>query len=370
MRILINCSNLKLGGAIQVADSFVSMLDQFPQHSFWVVLSKQTAYLASKITTYSNCEILYYDLVQSWQGVFLGRNSALDRWVKELNIERVFTIFGPSLWRPRVPHVCGFARPQIIYTESPFWRKISLAERVKSKLREAVKLYNFRITSDLFITENQDVSDRLSRLVGNCKPVYTVTNNYNQLFDQPKNQINNIVLPSFDGMTLLTISANYPHKNLTIIYSVIDAIVEQQLDLKVRFVLTLTEDQFPLKDRYRDFVYLIGPVSIEQCPNLYRQADVMFLPTLLECFSASYAEAMRMEVPILTSDLPFARGLCGAAAIYCNPLSVESIIERLVEMQRDSVVSRLKKEGLKQLKEFNTSHERAQKYIEIVEQLI
>lgn len=38
------------------------------------------------------------------------------------------------------------------------------------------------------------------------------------------------------------------------------------------------------------------------------------MPSLLECFTATYPEAMRMERPIVTTDLAFAQGLCGEAA--------------------------------------------------------
>ena len=39
MIFLINCSNLKAGGGLQVADSICSQLDRFSQHHFLVVLS-------------------------------------------------------------------------------------------------------------------------------------------------------------------------------------------------------------------------------------------------------------------------------------------------------------------------------------------
>ena len=49
-----------------------------------------------------------------------------------------------------------------------------------------------------------------------------------------------------------------------------------------------------------DWLLAVGGVDIRECPSLYEQCDFMFLPTLLECFSASYAEAMKMRRPILT----------------------------------------------------------------------
>lgn len=68
----------------------------------------------------------------------------------------------------------------------------------------------------MLITENVDVSERLGSKLPH-KKIYTVTNYYNQVFDNKEKWINDIQLPPFDGISLLTIAANYPHKNLDII---------------------------------------------------------------------------------------------------------------------------------------------------------
>ena len=50
----------------------------------------------------------------------------------------------------------------------------------------------------------------------------------------------------------------------------------------------------------------VGPIKSAECPSLYSECDIMFFSTLLECFSASYAEAMIMKKPIITTDMGFA----------------------------------------------------------------
>src|SRR5690606_5173583 len=84
-----------------------------------------------------------------------------------------------------------------------------------------------------------------------------------------------------------------------------------------------------------NYIVYLGKVSIYQCPSLYQQSDYLFLPTLLECFSASYAEAMKMKNIILTSDLDFAKGICGDAAVYFNPLDEIDIVNRILEIDRN-----------------------------------
>jgi len=96
----------------------------------------------------------------------------------------------------------------------------------------------------------------------------------------------------------------------------------------------------------------------------------MFMPTLLECFSATYPEAMKMGIPIVTSDLPFARSICGDAAVYFDPMSPQSIGEAIYSLaNNNSLYKEYIARGWKQLLTFESAKTRAQKYIEILEKL-
>jgi glycosyltransferase involved in cell wall biosynthesis len=85
-------------------------------------------------------------------------------------------------------------------------------------------------------------------------------------------------------------------------------------------------------EQERAFVKTLGPVPAAACPDLYADADAVFLPTLLECFSANYPEAMVMRKPILTSDLSFATGLLGSSAIYFDPLDASDIAQKILQL--------------------------------------
>ena len=77
-----------------------------------------------------------------------------------------------------------------------------------------------------------------------------------------------------------------------------------------------------------------------------------------------------MRKPILTSDLHFARGLCGDAAVYFNPMDPLDIAEKIFELANNPTEqNKLINNGVRQLKNFDTSQERAQKYIKIIEEL-
>ena len=97
----------------------------------------------------------------------------------------------------------------------------------------------------------------------------------------------------------------------------------------------------------------------------------MFLPTLLETFSASYPEAMKMERPILTSNLDFAIDICGDAALYFNPLDSYDIANKIKTLITDPILYQdLVEKGKNRLKNFETSTSRAEKYLLCCEEII
>jgi hypothetical protein len=75
-----------------------------------------------------------------------------------------------------------------------------------------------------------------------------------------------------------------------------------------------------------------------------------------------------MKTPILTSGLGFAKGLCGKAALYFDPLSPQDIAGKIITLSEEKNLQKtLIKEGIEQLKRFDTYVERAKKYLDIIE---
>ena len=92
-------------------------------------------------------------------------------------------------------------------------------------------------------------------------------------------------------------------------------------------------------------------MDISEVPSLYEQTDIVFQPTLLECFTAVYPEAMRMRRPIVTTDLEFAHGLCGDAALYYSATDPEAASERLIELISNTELrQQLVDNGIEELK--------------------
>jgi glycosyltransferase involved in cell wall biosynthesis len=366
MNILINCSNLNRGGALQVAHSFLNYIKNNTEYHFIVVFTDE---LKSQINLSEfNNRFKFFTYSISLGANFLkGNVFFLDRLVIDHNISIVFSIFGPTYWRPKIKHVVGYAKPQYIYTDSPFFSILSTKAKSILKLKKFIHLRDFNINADVLITENEDVTIKLKNIFPS-KPIFTVTNFYNQVFDSPHMWDRSVNLGHFDGFTFLTVAANYPHKNINIISDVVNVLSKFHPEFKFRFILTIDESEFLAKNSFsKNNIVFLGKVKINQLPYLYSQVNFVFLPTLLECFSAAFPEAMKMCKPILTSDLDFSKGLCGNAAVYFDPLNPVDIVKKILFLANDESLKKyLIDMGLQRLSSFDNYSIRASKYFTIL----
>jgi alpha-1,3-rhamnosyl/mannosyltransferase len=77
-----------------------------------------------------------------------------------------------------------------------------------------------------------------------------------------------------------------------------------------------------------------SPGMSSDLPSLYRGARIFVLPSLFEGFGIPLIEAMAAGIPIVTSNITSLPEIAGDAALLFDPLSEESIAERLVTLER------------------------------------
>ena len=156
---------------------------------------------------------------------------------------------------------------------------------------------------------------------------------------------------------------------MEIINDITKRLVERNVQ-DIRFIVTLDDFNYDRLFKNNQYVINVGYTKPQDCPSLYANSDAMFLPTLAECFSASYPEAMKMQVPIITSDLPFAHSICKNAAIYVNPFDADEICDKIITL-KDS--ESLKKQLINfmniRFADFPNASERCKNYLTICNEL-
>jgi glycosyltransferase involved in cell wall biosynthesis len=322
-RLLVNCSNLHVGGAVAVASSFIDSLSRRPDSGLDISLLLSTSVaanlksLGTKLGGFTSVQIVdFHGMRALWQG--LSAHFA--------HADIVFTVFGPAyVLHKGKRHVCGFAQPLILYPSNPVERGLPLlarlVQRLKYKLQEL-----FFARADELVVELEHVKRGLERKwLFRSKPIHIVYSTVDAVFRDPA-RWTPLQMPDRGGEIWLgVISRNYAHKNLASLPA-LRRELQAKHGLAVEFFVTFTAAEWKAcNTEFRRTIHNVGPLMLSQCPSFYTALDGVIFPSLLECFSAVPLEAMLMRKPLFASNLPFICDCCHEHAHYFDPLDIASM---------------------------------------------
>jgi glycosyltransferase involved in cell wall biosynthesis len=168
-------------------------------------------------------------------------------------------------------------------------------------------------------------------------------------------------------------AAHYAHKRHDLLPAVARELERMGVD-NFRFLTTLGEETKiarQLHERTRQLgmghrLLNLGTIPVSQGAGVYQRAAICFVPSVLETFSATYIESMASGVPIVATDLPFAREICGPAARYFEPGNPRAAAEQLADLLADSAAAAdLAAAGTRQLERFMTPAEQMEMYFQL-----
>jgi glycosyltransferase involved in cell wall biosynthesis len=92
----------------------------------------------------------------------------------------------------------------------------------------------------------------------------------------------------------------------------------------------------------------------DELSSLMKYAEAFLYLSFYEGFGLPPIEAMDIGCPVLVSDIPAHKEICGNAALYANPLSVQDIKNKIEEiLNNDTIKLKLKAAGKKNVNRFN-----------------
>jgi len=127
----------------------------------------------------------------------------------------------------------------------------------------------------------------------------------------------------------------YPHKNLTVLFTVARAFPEYRL------VLVGKEDFFYTRLRHEaqkagiQNIFFVGFVTDQELSSLYRFARIYLFPSLYEGFGLPPLEAMASGTPVVSSSRGSLPEILGDAALYFDPSSVSQVLENVRTVLRN-----------------------------------
>lgn len=366
-KILLNASNLHVGGGVQVATSVIGELTKVahlpPGLTIWASATVD-ANLRGLGLDLSN--IPSYEVIDS-KGFKLAFSS-LSRRLNEFNA--IFTVFGPlyAIGFTGV-NITGFAQPWIIYPDNELVKSLRWFKRLSSKAKFILQSIMFSRADHLVVeldhvrrglVEKLGIDKDRIHLVSNCLSNTYVKPESWQIFSNPKIECD---------LRLGFIGRNYLHKN-TSIFCYIEAELRLTYGINAKFVVTFTDAEWQACPAvFRQVSVNVGSLSVAQCPNFYKSLDAVVFPSLLECFSATPLETMAMEIPLFASDRPFNRDVCGDHAHYFDPMAPETAARAIANVFTNGGPNPA---ALRAAREhainFSNPKERAEKYLALLMQ--
>lgn len=154
----------------------------------------------------------------------------------------------------------------------------------------------------------------------------------------------------YEEKYFLLVSGNrWEKNNLRAIMAFDRLLTSGLIDKRIRMKVTgTTGDSYKYKLRNPDSFDMLGYVDDVSLEHLYANAYAFVYPSLNEGFGYPPLEAMKYGVPVLASPLSSITEICGGAAIYYNPFSVEEIMNRLLMILRTDIHGDFSNKGIAQ----------------------
>jgi len=373
---LLNATPVVIGGGIQAVVAFIQASLKDRSENKWIyVLSSQVSDELKKCNIVMDQNITYvFNKSPSKSRV---TRKLIKNLINNKNPTAIFTFFGPAYIRFNAPHLCGVADGWVTHSSFLAFSSLSsLLKKIMFLMLFSYKWFWYRRADNWVVEAECARKGLVQRLRLSSEKISIVQNTCG---DHYLNFNYDSAIRPDDVVRILTLSSYYPHKNLELIPWVAFELASILGHKKFKFIITIPPDaqgSIKLHEQANKLgvehcIENTGPVNVIDGPQLYAKCDFVFLPSVLETFSANYPEAMAMKKPIVTTDLDFAHDICGNAALYFRAKDAKSAATCICDLLADKIlVEQLVNNGVQRLKSFPDSDKKYSEYVSILNKMI
>jgi len=114
----------------------------------------------------------------------------------------------------------------------------------------------------------------------------------------------------------------------------------------------------------------LGTIPYRSLHLLYRACHIYVTPAYAESFAHPLIESMSSGLPVVASDLPVHREICGDVGIYFSRFSPEALAERVMQIQESpELTEKLSRNGVRRARDFSWS-EHVQRLVVLAQELV
>jgi glycosyltransferase involved in cell wall biosynthesis len=237
-----------------------------------------------------------------------------------------------------------------LYTSSDFYRDLRRRHEYRmlcdTKLRGYFAKKSVR-WADCTVAPSQAFADELRRWTG--KEVSAIHHGFDsEVFFGDNSllpaEVNDKLITAGDSLRLLFVSHYNYYRNFETLFRAVALLRDRMPQRKVRLFLTCTLDDEKTPGAYKtgaavrvvrelglqEEVVELGAVPYRLLHHLYRACDIYVTAAYAETFAHPLVEAMACGLPIIASDLPAHREVCGRSASYFPPFSAEALVDEIL----------------------------------------
>ena len=326
--LLINLINLKSGGGLHILDKILNA------------------------TVSDSIFDQYYILVRCDFDEEVYRNYKNIKFIKTNNIFEISYLFFLREYL-LIPYLTFRYKPDALFTFSDLpslstcrqylfydWafatidsKKIFKKYNMFEKFERVIKLNLFRITCSLpalYFCHLKCHAIELERISG--RKVVHKFPYLDQLEGKP------IVNIRTNPEILIYPALPFPHKNFQILANLVEKYDIPGLGFRISVTLTYAEfinliDSNESESYFsRLGIEFLGRMSKIDLTDYYLKTSAIIFPSYVESLGIPLLEAMKNCLPVLVSDLPYAREVCGNYAVYFDPDSEVSLYEAICKL--------------------------------------
>lgn len=350
MRILVNALSARRGGIITYTRN---LMRSFADRKVDAVFALPTD---SELN--ADVEKIYLPVTNMWpMKRAIWEQTIWRHAVKRTKPDVLYSSANFGLLYPPVPQVLliregGLFDPVYLSQIAPCLGTDSILGRA---LRRKLILASAR-ASDLVLTPTEAMRELLAlwdgELAGRVK-----SNLYGTRLDHFAGTASHPEWRTNGPLRVLIVSAYYPHKQPGLVSEAVRFLNERGLECQLSITMDMAQiDEMPgsSKDAFllrkgieRKQVTLLGQVSYNNLPDLYRSHDLFVTASLSETFGHPLVEAMASGIIVAAADTPVQREVCGEGAVYFDGTSAMSLAALIERLDRDDKLRAGLKDAMK-----------------------
>jgi glycosyltransferase involved in cell wall biosynthesis len=349
MHLFLNCLAASSGSGLTYVRNVIPQFSTRPELQVSVALAPK---LRTGLPSSDNISFLEMDLPSNAAARFCWEQSQLPRMIQKSGADVLISAGNFALWRAPVPQI--LLSGNSLYTSADFRRDLRARGAYRIWLDTLVRGFFARRSvrwADCTVAPSNAFANTLQRWTGS--KVVGLHHGFNpEVFFREGARLPSAIQEKINSgkkpLRLIFVSHYNYYRNFETLLRALPYIQERLGGRHVQLLLTCKLSDEEDSGLYRtdaaaglikhleisDQVVELGSVPYHLLQHVLRACDIYVSPAYAETFAHPLVEAMACGLPVVASDLPVHREICGDAAVYFPRFSPQVLADRVVQLEK------------------------------------